>query len=74
MHSDDENEREEPLERNGDPVRASVSPEMGAVVHDGGEKNADGDCKLVCANDQSTDPFGSGLGLVEWYCQGVVLA
>lgn len=49
----------EPLKSDGNSVRAGVVPEMSAVVDDGSKKDADGDCKLICADDQSTDPFGA---------------
>lgn len=76
MHSNDENDREEPLESNGDSVGTGVVPLMSTVVDDGGEEDADGDCKLICAHDQSTDPFGSGLGLIErdYHGSGISIA
>lgn len=71
VHADDESEREEPLESNGNSVRAGVLPFMSAIIDNGGEKDADGDCKLIYAHDHSTDPFGGGLGLIERDYEGI---
>ena len=68
MHSHDENEREEKLEPNRNPVRAGIGPFMSGIVDNGREKDADGDGKLICTHNEPTDPFGSGLGLVKGDC------
>ena len=53
------------LDGNGNAVRASILALVGSIVHDCGEEQPDGDCKLVGANNCTTDPFGSSFGLIK---------
>lgn len=64
-HAADENDGPGKLHGDGDPVGPRVHAQRGGVVHNGGEEQADGDGKLVGADNGTTDPFGRGLGLVQ---------
>jgi len=53
------------LNRNWDTVRAAVISVVCTIVDNGGKKESNGNCKLVTANNNTTNPFGGSLGLVE---------
>lgn len=46
---------------------------MGSVVHNGSQQQTDGDGPLVSTDNGSTNPLGSGLGLVQRNCDRSVL-
>lgn len=63
--SNEKNNSPGKLDGNRDPVRASVVTMLSSVVDDSSKKETDGDGKLISANNNTTDPLGSSLGLVQ---------
>lgn len=53
------------LHSDGNAVGSCVRAIFGGVVDDGGEQKTDGDSELVGTNNNTTNPFGRSLGLVE---------
>lgn len=53
------------MEGNGDPVRPTVCPLLGAIVHTRSQHQTDGDAELVTRDDGTTDLAGCNLRHVE---------
>jgi hypothetical protein len=71
-HAAEENERPGELNGDGNAVAARIVTLASGIVNDSSEEETDGDGPLVGTDDGTTNPLGSGLGLVEGNCGGIV--
>ena len=63
-HSTSKNCSPNKLDTDGNPIRGVIGSVLGSIVENGGEEEPDSDTPLVEADDGTTDPLGSALGLI----------